>query len=80
MSQIPVDTAKAVSDAPLLLHGDIDANPNPEPNATSTTDAAAAAKAPAKIAAHDTADALDSTVPAAEPATSESPVTRGARS
>jgi len=59
MSQIAALTVKAVADAPCPGHGEMIANPSPVPSATKMNETATATIAPAKIAGHDAADALE---------------------
>jgi hypothetical protein len=65
MSQIAASVLRVTAVAPPFAHGDADASPRPEPSAINISVAATAAAVPAKIAAHETADVLASTVPSA---------------
>ena len=59
ISHTPAAIVKVVGAAPTPGHGDTDAKPNAEPIATRISVNATAAMVPAKIADHDTAEALD---------------------
>ena len=54
-----VDTPKVVALTPSCTHGDTEDKPKPVPRISKIRDSAAAAAAPAKIAAHETALALN---------------------
>jgi hypothetical protein len=62
MSQTAVMAVKVATEAPFPGHGETEAKPTPVPRATRTNETAAATRAPAKIAAHDTAEIVDSTL------------------
>ena len=60
MRPMPVAMAKVVPEAPDPDLGESPASPSPEPCVTNTKVIAMAAKAPARIAAHETAETADS--------------------
>jgi hypothetical protein len=71
---MPVPTLKVVADTPEFDQGETADSPMPAPKATKARVKAAAATAPAATAAHETADAVDSSSVADATPTTRSPI------